>query len=220
MNKLKALASAEKYVLKGKIPAAIDRYRKAIEYDPADTTTINTLGDLYVRVGQIGAAIENFSFLAERYFQSGFIQKAIAMLKKIEKVDPQNLKVLKKLAAIYAGQGQAKEARERYLRLVELGERCGARDLILESYQEIVRMDPTDASAHAKIGELFAMQGMSCRATEAYRRAGEEFDRKKLWEPSLAAYTKVLSFEPQNIRALAAIARIYLHKEQPNRAIA
>ena len=61
LNKSKALRTAEKYVLQGKIPAAIDEYRKVVSADPGDLTTVNTLGDLYVRAGRIQDAIFNFS---------------------------------------------------------------------------------------------------------------------------------------------------------------
>ena len=53
LNKSKVLRTAEKYVLQGKIPAAIDEYRKVVSADPGDLTTINTLGDLYVRAGRV-----------------------------------------------------------------------------------------------------------------------------------------------------------------------
>ena len=43
LNKSKVLRTAEKYVLQGKIPAAIDEYRKVVSADPGDLTTINTL---------------------------------------------------------------------------------------------------------------------------------------------------------------------------------
>ena len=85
LNKSKVLRTAEKYVLQGKIPAAIDEYRKVVSADPGDLTTINTLGDLYVRAGRIQDAISNFSRIADSYREGGFTLKAIAMLKKIEK---------------------------------------------------------------------------------------------------------------------------------------
>src|SRR5712692_7758063 len=67
LNQSKALRTAEKYVLQGKIPAAIDEYRKVVNADPGDLTTINTLGDLYVRAGKIPDAIANFSRIADSY---------------------------------------------------------------------------------------------------------------------------------------------------------
>ena len=79
LNKSKVLRSAEKYVLQGKLPAAIDEYRKVVDADPADLTTINTLGDLYVRAGRIQDAITNFSRIADSYREGGFTLKAIAM---------------------------------------------------------------------------------------------------------------------------------------------
>src|ERR1041384_3290589 len=67
LNKSKALRTAEKYALQGKIPAAIDEYRKVVNADPGDLTTVNTLGDLYVRAGRIQDAISNFSRIADSY---------------------------------------------------------------------------------------------------------------------------------------------------------
>ena len=71
LNKSKALRTAEKYALQGKIPAAIDEYRKVVSADPGDLTTVNTLGDLYVRAGRIQDAISNFSRIADSY-RDGF----------------------------------------------------------------------------------------------------------------------------------------------------
>ena len=76
LNKSKALRTAEKYALQGKIPAAIDEYRKVVSADPGDLTTVNTLGDLYVRAGRIQDAISNFSRIANSYREGGFTLKA------------------------------------------------------------------------------------------------------------------------------------------------
>ena len=55
-EKVKTLRAAERYLELGKIPAAISEYYKIVEGEPDDYTTINMLGDLYVRVGNRPAA--------------------------------------------------------------------------------------------------------------------------------------------------------------------
>ena len=50
-NKVKVLAQAEKFVQQGKLPNAISEYEKVIKEDPKDLTVLNTIGDLYARVG-------------------------------------------------------------------------------------------------------------------------------------------------------------------------
>ena len=51
-NKAKVLASAEKYVQQGKLHHAISEYEKIVEKDAKDQTVLNTIGDLYARLGQ------------------------------------------------------------------------------------------------------------------------------------------------------------------------
>ena len=56
-DKAKTLRAAEKYLELGKIPAAINEYTQIVTNEPDDFSTINTLGDLHVRVGNQPAAI-------------------------------------------------------------------------------------------------------------------------------------------------------------------
>ena len=88
LNKAKVLKSAEKYVIQGKISHAISEYQKLIKEDPTDLPLVNTLGDLYVRIGNIPEAIKCFTRLAESYDNGGFVVRAIAMYKKVSKIDP------------------------------------------------------------------------------------------------------------------------------------
>src|SRR6185369_5729022 len=87
-SKSKILKMAEWYVEQGMITAAIDEYEKILNIDPNAFTNINTLGDLYARVGRSKDAINIFSRIAESYCENGFTLKAIAMYKKISKLEP------------------------------------------------------------------------------------------------------------------------------------
>ncbi len=87
-DKVKTLRAAERYLELGKIPAAVKEYCKIVEDDPDDFTTLNMLGDLYVRVGNPPAAIACFRRIAEHYREQDFALKAIAMFKKIDRLQP------------------------------------------------------------------------------------------------------------------------------------
>jgi tetratricopeptide (TPR) repeat protein len=219
LNKSKILRTAEKYVLQGKIAAAIEEYRKVVEADPSDLTTINTLGDLYVRAGRIQEAIENFSRIAESYRESGFYLKAIAMLKKISKLDPTNIDTAMKLAHLYSQQGLLVEARQQYLQVADAYARAGQARKALEAYQKIADLDPTNTSVRMKLGEIYAREGLRDQAHDAFIMAGAEFMRRGDAEQALNANLKALSVNPDSRQALMAIASIYTQKGQPERAI-
>ena len=219
LNKSKALRTAEKYVLQGKIPAAIDEYKKVVDADPSDLTTINTLGDLYVRAGRIPDAIQNFSRIAESYRESGFTLKAIAMLKKISKLDPTNIDTSMKLANLYSQQGLLVEARQQYLQVADAYARSGQTRKALEAYQKIADLDPSNTSVRMKLADIYSREKMTDQAQEAFIMAGAEFMRKGDIEQALNANLKALTIDPENRQALTAIATIYTQQGQPDRAI-
>ncbi|HVF92232.1 MAG TPA: tetratricopeptide repeat protein [Blastocatellia bacterium] len=219
LNKSKVLRAAEKYVLQGKIPAAIDEYRKVVDADPSDLTTINTLGDLYVRAGKIQDAIRNFSRIAESYRESGFTLKAIAMLKKISKLDPTNVDTSMKLANLYSQQGLLVEARQQYLQVADAFARAGQTRKALEAYQKIADLDPTNTSVRLKLGEIYSREGMTELAHEAFIMTGAEFLRKGDIEQALNANLKAITINPESRQGLTAIATIYTQQGQADRAI-
>src|SRR4051812_47468736 len=87
-NKAKVLASAEKNVQQGKLHNAITEYEKIVNKDPKDLTVLNTIGDLYARIGENEKAGEFFKRVGDTYAGEGFTVKAIAMYKKLTKLNP------------------------------------------------------------------------------------------------------------------------------------
>jgi tetratricopeptide (TPR) repeat protein len=219
LNKSKSLRTAEKYVLQGKLPAAIDEYRKVVEADPSDLTTINTLGDLYVRTGRIQDAIRNFSRIADSYREGGFTLKAIAMLKKISKLDPTNVETAMKLANLYSQQGLLVEARQQYLQVADAFARSGQAHKALEAYQKIADLDPTNTSVRMKLGEIYSREGMKEQAHDAFVMAGNELLRKDEFDQALTANLKAIAINPDSRQALTSIASIYTQQGQAERAI-
>src|SRR5256885_138242 len=109
-NKAKVLAAAEKCVQQGKLQNAISEYEKVTKEDPKDLTVLNTIGDLYARVGNNDKAIPYFQRVGEQYATDGFTVKAIAMYKKLTKLNPQEMDGIRRLAELYTIQGLYNDA--------------------------------------------------------------------------------------------------------------
>ncbi len=93
----KILKNAEKLVQKGKLDQAIREYEKLLQASPNDTNTVNRLGDLYGRVGEIDKAVALYEQVAEGFAGQGFVPKAIAIYKKINRLAPQRLDIFERL---------------------------------------------------------------------------------------------------------------------------
>ncbi len=218
-NKAKALRQAEKHVQQGKINAAIDDYTRIAEFDPSDLTVVNTLGDLLVRAGRVEEAIVNFTKIAESYRENGFTLKAIAMFKKISKLNPSNVDVSLKLAALYSQQGLLVEARQQYLQVADSYARGGKTQKALEVYQKIADLDPENTSVRIKLAETYLRENMRDQAHDAYVAAGTELIRKNRVDQGLDACLQALSITPESKIALTAVSEAYIHKGEPKRAI-
>ena len=110
-DKAKVLKAAEKFLSQGKINAALKEYRQIVDNDPDDLTTLNMLGDLYVRSGKKEEAISCFDRIAEHYGTQEFNLKAFAMYKKIERLRAHDPAIAYKLAELYASEGLVHDAR-------------------------------------------------------------------------------------------------------------
>ena len=117
-NKQKVLNSAEKFVQQGKLQNAITEYEKILKADPKDLTVLNTVGDLYSRLGQSDLAVECFKNVGDAYATQGFTVKAIAMYKKLSKLKP-SLECVLRLAELYTQQGLFNDARSQYKQVAE-----------------------------------------------------------------------------------------------------
>lgn len=218
-NKAKILKSAEKYVQQGKIAAAIDEYRKIVEADPNDLTMINTLGDLCVRAGRTEEAIQNFSRIAESYRENGFTLKAIAMYKKISKLEPSNYETSLKLADLYAKQGLIVDARQQYLTVADAYKRNGQTKRALEVLQKIADLDPENTIVRLKLAESYQTEGLNEEAHDAYVYAGQEFFKKGRIPDSISALNKALGITPESKSALKTLADAYVQQNDPQRAL-
>src|SRR5205807_8974162 len=136
LDKVKTLRAAEKYLEMGKIAAAIKEYCQIVAVEPDDFTTLNMLGDLYTRVGNPVEAVSCFRRIAEHYREQGFGLKAIAMYRKIDRLQPINIEIATHLADLYAQQDLVVEARAHYLTIVEAHNRAGATKSALEVLQK------------------------------------------------------------------------------------
>src|SRR5258707_14516692 len=111
LDRAKTIQTAEKHVKAGKLPEAVKEYQKLADDTPRDMNVMNKLGDLLVRAGKNADALKHFVRIADFYGRDGFFLKAIAMYKKVCKLDPSNVASQQRLAALYVQQGLTSDAR-------------------------------------------------------------------------------------------------------------
>jgi tetratricopeptide (TPR) repeat protein len=209
-DKVKTLRAAERYLELGKIPASIKEYCKIVENEPDDFTTLNMVGDLYVRVGNQAAAVTCFRRIADHYRKLDFALKAIAMFKKIDRLQPNDSEISLHLADLYAQQDLVVEARAHYLSVASAHENAGATKAGLDVLRKIADLDSQNTRLRVKLAEGYLKEGMQSEAADAFGEAGQQLLAAGAVDESLEVFGKVLGLRPADKVVLKGILRAHI----------
>jgi tetratricopeptide (TPR) repeat protein len=201
-NKAKVLAQAEKCVQQGKLPNAIAEYEKIIREDSRDMTVLNTVGDLYARVGENERATHCFKKVGDQYAQDGFTVKAIAIYKKLTKLSPSSYEYISKLADLYSQQGLFNDARAQYMQVADHLLRSGDNSQAARIFQRILELDPENTLTQTKLADLYMKLGKKAEARNIYYTAAEALHARGLDDQADEALTRVLALDPTNQQAI------------------
>ena len=200
-NKQKVLSAAEKYVQQGKLQNAITEYEKILKADPKDLTVLNTVGDLYARIGEADKATECFKSVGDAYAAQGFTVKGIAMYKKIAKLKP-SLESVLKLAELYTQQGLFNDARAQYLQVAEEFLRAGELEQSVRIFQKILEMDPENVAMRVRLAEVYIRLGKKTEAWQIFSAAAESLRSRGSRSGAEEILQRMLSLDPGNSYAL------------------
>ena len=215
----KIIASAEKLVAKGKIEPAIKEYERLLDDNPSDVNTLNRIGDLWVRINRNDEAVKVFSRIADHYSRDGFFLKAIAIYKKINKLDPSKLDIYAKLADLYGKQGLAMEAKSQYQVLADYYLKHGDPGNALSIYRKISELDPNSINVHVKLADLYSQNNQTKEALKEYDRVGRMLLKRSMLDEAVQVFKKALKIDAGNIELVESLVTALLEAKDYNNAI-
>ena len=214
-NKAKALQEAHKHVAQGKIARAIKQYEWIAEKDPSDLILLNVIGDLYAQENNTLEALKCFYKLADAYTQEGYKVKAIAIYKKISKIDRSTAEPLLRLAELQSAQGFAHEAREQYRNAFEFYEKAGQEKKALEILRKLCQLDPKSPGLRLDLAQFAERNGEKREAAGAYLDAAMLAQERGSAEAVDRALSKAAELAPENPEVHLFRARRALEEEKP-----
>lgn|GEM_PF-1211339 len=102
---------------------AVSIYERILEVDKNNPTVINELGDLCLKSGETSRAVKYFLNAAAKYRQTGLLNNAVAIYKKILRYEADNNNAHWYLAETRASQGLMVEGEEHGIRFLESSEK-------------------------------------------------------------------------------------------------
>ena len=217
-NRLKILQQAEKLFKQGKIDTAIKEYQKIIELKPDDLEVRRIIGDLYFKLNKLPDAIKQFEWISDFYLKEGFFTKAIAMYRRITRIEPQNETISFKLADLYTKQGLIIEAKQIYLELAEEYKRQNNQKKALGIYRKILEFDRSNTKMRILLADNYLREDMKDEAISEYLTASDILIKKREFVPAeellLQTYNKV-----KHLKIFEKLISCYIVQGNANKAI-
>jgi pilus assembly protein FimV len=173
VNRTKTIEVAERYVQAGKLVDAIAEYKKLLAGDAQDFNIRNIIGDLYVRLSKGDKARDEFQKIADHYEDKGLYPQAIAIYKKINKLDPEDVKLAVKLADLFGTYGFLSEAKREYMRVAKNLEKKGQTKEVIPVYEKLAKLDKEDFEVRLILAELYSKEGLEDQAIEELNAVAE-----------------------------------------------
>jgi tetratricopeptide (TPR) repeat protein len=200
-DKSKILQNANQLAAKGQFDKAIAEWKKLLADAPKDGSIHNNIGDLHLKRNAISEAAESYLQAGAAFQGAGSALKAIAVYKKVLKLDPTRYSVYQLLADLNAERGLVNNAIADYLTLSKLYLKDARIRDALGVYRKVVDLDPTNLAARQRLAELCLQENLRDDALKAYFHLGKECVAQQEYEQAKKAYQAILKLDPGNARA-------------------
>ena len=220
INRNKVLDAARKYQSRGQYDKAIAQYKKLVDADKRDVRSLLKIGDLHVRKGDRGAAIETYQKVADHYAQQGFFLKAIAVFKQILKLDPARLEAQVQLGEMYEQLQLVSDAMSVYEDVSNGFMRAGDTDEALRMLGKMVELDPEHIPVRIKYAEALSRAGRTQEAADEFEQGAHLLRDQGRVDDYVKVAERLLYHRSNDVRVAKDLAETYIARRDPKRALA
>jgi tetratricopeptide (TPR) repeat protein len=189
---------AQIYLADGFVTKAIAIYKKIAKLAPEETRPVEKLAELYVQQGVLSEARPIYLQLAELHQRAGRQPQAAALLRKLLEAEPDNLRVLSRVAELALAMNQPGEAASAFRSAAEQLHNNGNHAEAIKYVDRALKIDPKDA-------HVLTIKARALSAT------GQN--------PAAVALLKSLPELENRVDAAELLIELYLQEEQTKPAI-
>ena len=218
-DRVRVIEQAEKHVRAGRVKDAIAEYEKLALTDAQDVGTLNIIGDLYIRLGHNDRAVGFFLKVAEEYERRSLFSQALAIYKKIHKLNPENVDYALKLGDLYSQQGFLADAKNACLAVAgRLAEAKKVPDAIAV-FEKVIKLDRKDLEARKALSGLYRDAGNLDAALEQLNDIAEIRVEADQFEAAVGVLYEALALRPGDNKSLVNLVEVYKRQNQAGKAI-
>lgn len=178
---------AHEYVQAGDLDMALDEYRKLLKSEDVDPNIYNLMGDVYFKKGQEADAFHQYNEAVKRYAKDSLYSNAIAVCRKMLRLDSTYIDAHRLLGELYIEQGFGGEAvgylLEYSSKLIEKGHM----DRAAESLRRVIEFAPGRVKVREQLADVYQHLGFMdearselLAACEIHEQQGEQDQASRL----------------------------------------
>lgn len=214
-------AKARELVKKGKFEKAITYYDKIVKVQSQkgnlDIGLYNTIGDIYQNnLSNTDMAVENFRTAMNMYASNHLYPSAIAMAKKIMKIDTSQIELYEKIGEFNKNNGLIGEAINNYILFAEKSIQANDRQSAIRAFKETLDMMPEKVEIKEKLVDLYVQENQLEHAIELLKEIEQQFLKLNELAQATAVRTKIKQLTSKmSPQAQAAMAPEPVQAPQP-----
>jgi tetratricopeptide (TPR) repeat protein len=173
---------AAEFISKGQFEQAIKEYQKILKVNDNDPGTHNLLGDLYLKMGKRDLAFEEFERSVELYTIEEFYSNAVAVAKKVLRLDADQAIIYKQLGELYAKQGLMGDAISNIMDYADRKKAEGAMDDVCDAYRNAIEWMPKRVDLRMSLADLYITQMNNEEAVKVLKEVADLFREQEKFE--------------------------------------
>src|SRR5690349_13300802 len=210
------LKVARFYYDQGFFLKAVAVYKQILKLDPRHVDVILKLAELYRQLGLMSDAMQHFESVAAHFHREGNTKEALATVKKLVDLDPENIATRIKLAELYSKEGLVDEAATEFQIACEQLRRQGRQDDFLKVAERLLWHKPSNQALNRELAGLYLRRNDPRRALQKLQACFKADPRDVETLGLLAQAFQALDQKAKTVSVLKELARIHVenkHKE-------
>ncbi|HEY9427877.1 MAG TPA: tetratricopeptide repeat protein, partial [Gemmatimonadaceae bacterium] len=202
-NVAKLKKRALDYEQKKQFDKALDAYMQVLgalddHVDEGDVALFNRVGDLLLRQGNVGAAVDHYERAVDLYTEGGFHNNAIALCSKILRNAPGRNSVYYKLGRISAKKGFTSDAKSNFLEYADRMQRIGHVEEAFRALKEFADLCPDQDDIRLMLADQLVRGDRKAEAIEQLQLLYEKFQAEGRTQEAKATLERMTAIDPSH----------------------
>lgn len=210
------LKVARFYHDQGFLHKSVAVYKQIVKLDPRLVDVILKLAELYRELRMMPEAMQHFESVAAHFHREGNTKEALAAVKKLVDLDPENIATRIKLAELYSKEGLVDDAASEFQIACDQLRRQGRQDDFLKVAERLLWHKPGNQALNRELAALYLRRNDPRRALQKLQACFKADPRDVETLGLLAQAFQALDQKAKTVSVLKELARIHIenkHKE-------